>query len=136
MKVSILLIGFVISAFMLTGMIGFYSDLFNNYSVPNTAGITINDTAQNLTGQVEDMQTTFKDPDNLGDVIGLIVTGGYAAVTTLFSFPELIANSVTTVMTGVPFSLPSFIGDIINAVIWIIFVFAFIHIVFKVKPEA
>ncbi len=133
MKISTLLISFFIAAFMLTGMITFYSDLFGNYGTEGTESISIQNNATNIVGDVQQIGERYKDPEGFLENVGMVIEGGWSAITTVLSFPELLSNAFGTIAAGSIYKVPNWVGLLINAVVWSIIVFAVARIIFKVE---
>lgn len=132
MKISSLIISFVIAAFMLTGMINLYSDLFRQYDTPDTFNISLQNNASDISGGISNIAERFREPKGFLENVGMIIEGGWTAIVTVLTFPNILINAFGTIEKGSQYTIPSWIGLLVNVLVWGVFVFAIFKVIFKV----
>lgn len=143
MKMSSLIIGFLIFGFILTGMTQFYGDLFTTYNTPNSQNISIDvdESRDEVTTGVQDIsknlsQTEGGDTGEYDDPLWLVTLNAWGkGMITLLTFPGKMMAAVTNLAGGVNnvFAIPEWVMNLISAVVWSIFTFTILYIVFKVR---
>jgi hypothetical protein len=132
MKISSLVIVFVIMAFVLTGMGSFYSELFSNYNTPDYENISIQANATNIAGDIINIGQRFQEPKGFLENVGMVIEGGWSAITTVLNFPSIMINTVAQIAGGVSF-IPNWLAPLISFIVWAVFVFAIFKVIFKVE---
>jgi len=134
LKISTLIISFLIAAFMLVGMVNMYSELFTTYNVPGTKNISITDDASILSDDLIGMGDRFKDAQGITDNIGIVIEGGWAAITTVLTFPDVMLNAFAAIATDNPnYEIPGWISSLVTIAVWAVFIFVILKIIFKVE---
>ena len=145
MRVTSLILGFLVFGFLITGMTSFYGDLFHTYDTPNSFNISVDvsderdqtytdirDVGENSTDYGSDPDDPYDNPLSSG-IIGTFTKG----ISTLFNFPGQIAGAVESIVKGVGgiqnFNIPDWVSTMISAVVWVMLTAMALKILFKVK---
>ena len=134
MKASTLIIGFLLAAFTLEGMIALYGHLAGQYSVSEpdpTANITILTQAEHVSANITEMRGTYEEPQGWLENAVMLFEAGWSAIGLLLLLPSNMINAFGVMAAGSNFIIPAWIGLMVNAVVWGIFAFIVLGLIFK-----